>query len=171
MATGIDIINDAMFSIGASSELNPATPILINASFRRLTQWLTQMTAKGILLGLDENGEPTSIPLPLPTSPAGQLGNAPATDLSLGAGLAPWIAPIFRLPVDGPTKSAATQAMSYLYAISAMAELPQWPATLPIGGGNKRGPNGRTYFPRPVDPFPYLDIPNEEDEPDEGVTP
>jgi hypothetical protein len=169
MATGIDVINDAMFAIGASSDINPATPALINASFRRLTQWIEQMTAKGIFLGLDENGDPAPITLPLPSIPAEELGNAPATDLSLGAGLAPWIAPLFRLPLDQPTRVAAKQAMDYLYTISAMADLPQWPSTLPIGGGNKRGPNGRTYMPRPVDPFPYLS--NEDDEPEEGVTP
>lgn len=146
----IDCINDAMFAIGASSDINPASPELINKSFQRLTQWLTQLTAKGVLIG-GTDAIPALLDLTfLPTEPAGEIGNSPASDLSLSAGLAVWIAPLFRIPVDLETKAAAKQGMAYLYTISATPQLPEWPNTLPTGGGNSKGPFGRNYFPKPT---------------------
>jgi hypothetical protein len=153
----IDCLNDAMFAIGVSSDINPASPEMINVAFRRLLQWLTQMTAQGIYLG-ETSGKPSLLDLAnLPTEPAGEIGNSPASDLSLAAALAPWLAPLFRVPVDKTTNDTADQAMQYLYTISAMPELPQWPSTLPVGGGNNFGPWGRTFFPTPAEPFPFIE--------------
>ena len=156
MATSISLINDALFSIGATSTINPAAPELINASFRRMIQWITQMTASGILIAEDSNGVPIAINIAtLPTDPASELGNAPATDLSLAAGLAPWVAPLFKITLapGSPAKAAADHAMQYLYTVSMLPNLPEWPETLPIGAGNERGPKGRVFFPVPVVSF------------------
>ena len=150
----INILNDAMFAIGASSDINPASPEMINVSFRRLLQWVTQMTEQGLLLAENAEGVPSLLDLTaLPSDPAGELGNAPATDLSLTAGLAPWIAPIFQIKLDLEAVKAAKTAMIYIATVSNAPVLPEWPETLPTGSGGRRGPWGRTYFPRPVSPF------------------
>lgn len=145
MAKAIDIINDAMYAIGASSDINPASPELQNAAFRRLIQWMIQLQHSGIPLGLDETN--------LPTEPGTELGNDPAFDLSLAAGLTVWIAPLFQIAVSIDTRGAADQAMDFMYINALKADPPEYPETLPIGSGNERGPKSRVYFPAPEDPF------------------
>ena len=145
----ITIITDAQFAIGSQSDINPASPELINASFRRLLQWLNQLVAGGVDLGIPEGTLP-------PTEPADELGNDPAFDLALSAWLAPWLAPIFQVPVSRETTNSASAAMQTLYSGSMLPNAPEWPETLPIGAGNTRGPKGRVYFPVP-DYSPYND--------------
>ena len=144
MATCIDIINDALFSIGGSSPINPAPNELINASFNRLLDWVDQLAIDGVDLGIPEG-------TPRPTEPGDELGNDPGLNLALKAGLAPWLAPLFqiKLPPGHEARGAADQAMQTLYARSMLPSLPEWPETLPVGVGNRRGPWSRVFFEVP----------------------
>jgi hypothetical protein len=150
MATCITLINDALFSIGATSDINPSTPELTNAAFRRLIQWVNQLAAGGVnIFPIDpQTGQPIPPTTP-PTEVGDELGNDPAFDLALSAGFAPWVAPLYNLPVSIEARGAADHAMQTLNGASAICAIPEWPETLPVGGGNVRGPWNRVFFPVP----------------------
>jgi hypothetical protein len=142
MATCIDIITPALYAIGAESPINPAPPEMINQAFKRLLAWVVTMQHDGIDLGVDETA--------LPTLPGDELGNPIETDLPLQAGFTVWVAPLFRIVPDTAVRGAADAAMNSLYAGAFKADLPEWPETMPIGAGNRRGPKGRVFFPVPA---------------------
>ncbi len=154
MATCITLINDALYSIGVTSDINPSTPELINASFRRLIQWVNMGLENGIDFGFAD-------PPVFPVEVGDELGNNPAYDLSISAALSPWLAPLFNVPVSVVAGAAARVAMQTLNGASMLPDVPEWPETLPLGGGNMRGPWNRVFFPVPVAYFIPVD---EEDE-------
>lgn len=153
----IDIINDALFAVGATSQYKPASPEMISISFRRLIQWVNQLAASGVTLGIPATQPP-------PAQVGDELGNAPEYDLALSAGFAPVVSPLFKRPVPSQARQAAKDAMDELYASFLKAAPPEWPETLPIGAGNTRGPKGRVYFPVPEDVY-FIDQETEETTP------
>lgn len=142
MATCIVLINDALFSIGATSDINPSSPELVNAAFRRLIQWVNMNIKNDIDFGFAD-------PPVFPVAVGDELGNDPAYDLPIAAGLAPWLAPLYNVPVSTEARGAADQAMQTLQAANALCAVPEWPETLPVGQGNVRGPWSRVFFPVP----------------------
>jgi len=142
MATCISLINDSLFSLGVTSDINPSSPELINAAFRRLIQWVNMNIKNGIDFGFAD-------PPIFPEVVADELGNSAEFDLSIAAGMAPWLAPLYNVPVSLVASQAARVAMQTLNGASMLASVPEWPETLPVGAGNVRGPWNRVFFPVP----------------------
>ncbi len=153
MAICISLINDSLFSIGATSDINPSTPELVNAAFRRLIQWVNMNIKNDVDFGFAD-------PPVFPVLVGDELGNDPAYDLSIAAGLAPWLAPLYNLEVSREASAAARIAMQTLNGASMLCDVPEWPETLPVGQGNVRGPWSRVFFPVPEAYF----IPLEDEE-------
>lgn len=144
MATSNDIIRPALFSIGASSDINPATPEMLQAAFNRFVVMMQKFEVDGMqtVLGTDFTENP-------PTDIAAEINNSVGSDLALECVFAIWVAPIFQIIPSDTDKALARTAMSTIRTKAFTATAPEWPETLPIGGGNRRGPKGRVYFPVP----------------------
>lgn len=140
MASANDLIRSALFRIGASSDINPASAEMLNESRTVFEGWLREMALNEIYLGVDlEN-------YPAPTDP---LGNVEGTDEALINGFAVRIATTFQIPLSVDQVNTATKSMNTLYALSLKPDVPSWPSTLPKGAGNQRGTRSPVFYPKP----------------------
>lgn len=128
----------SLYSIGVTSDVNPASPEILNVAFNTFIFWITWMKKNGIDIGVDYDN--------LPTDMGSELGNNPDSDFPLSTAFAVWVAPIFQVPVPAATKTVADAAMNSLYAEAMRPQFPEYPDTLPIGAGNMRGPKARIFF-------------------------
>ena len=144
MATSSDIIKPALFSIGAASDINRATPEMLKAAFNLFVAMMQKFEVDGMksALGTDFTENP-------PTDIATEINNSVGSDLALINVFAIWVAPIFQIIPSDTQKALATMAMNTIRSVAYTATAPEWPETLPIGAGNRKGPKGRVYFPVP----------------------
>ncbi len=141
MSTAIDLINQALIDIGATSPIKPVAPESQNTAFTRLVQMLNKWTAKGINLGDS---------FVLPTSKADELGNDADTDLAIIQSLSLLIATPLRRELSIEQKSQAADSYQDLLISSvARPEMP-YPSTMPGGAGRRNAPFARRYYSEPV---------------------
>lgn len=140
MASANDIVRDALFRIGASSDINPASPEMINTATTTFFDWLDELYIDGVDIGYDPASPPT---------PSDELGNIQGTTNALKAGAALQIADAFNITPTVKVVNAATKAMSTIYALTMRPRIPSWPETLPVGAGNMRAPRARVYMQVP----------------------
>lgn len=141
MASANDIIKSALFRIGVSSAINPASAATLDEARDTFYDWLDELNANGINLGLD-----FSKALPLPGD---ELGNVAGTTGALKAAFALRAATTFQIEPSPHVRSEATRAMTTINSLYMRPRASSYPSTLPIGAGNKRGPYGRTFYPVP----------------------
>jgi len=135
----------AFYAIGASSDINPATPEMLEVAFKRFINMMQKFEVDGMkeVLGTDFTNNP-------PTSPSDEINNSVGSDLALECVFAMWVAPLFRIEPTATVKGAADSAMQTLRTIAFAPVAPEWPETLPVGAGNNRGPWSRVFFPVPL---------------------
>lgn len=138
MSTSIDLMTPSLYSIGVTSDVNPASAEILNVAFSTFIFWITWMKKNGIDIGVDYDN--------LPTDMGDELGNDADTDFPLSRGFAVWVAPIFQVAVPAATQTVADAAMASLYAEAMRPQFPEYPDTLPIGSGNMRAPKSRVFF-------------------------
>lgn len=141
MSTAIDLINQALIDIGATSPIKPVAPESQNTAFTRLVQMLNKWIGKDINLGDS---------FVLPTSKNDELGNNADTDLAIIQSLSLLIATPLRreLSIDQRTQ-AADSYQDLLISSVARPEMP-YPSTMPVGAGRRRAPFARRYYTEPV---------------------
>ena len=138
MSTSIDLIRPSLYSLGVTSDSNPASPEILNVAFDTFIFWITWMKKNGIDIGVDYDNLPTAI--------GDELGNNPDTDFPLSRAFSVWVAPIFQVEVPRATQTVADAAMVSLYGEAMRPQVPDYPDTLPIGAGNMRAPKSRIFF-------------------------
>ena len=141
MSTAIDLINQALIDIGATSPIKPVAPESQNTAFTRLVQMLNKWIAKDINLGDS---------FVLPTGKADELGNDADTDLAIIQSLSLLIATPLRRELSIEQKSQAADSYQDLLISSvARPEMP-YPSTMPVGAGRRNAPFARRYYSEPV---------------------
>jgi hypothetical protein len=145
MATSNDIMKPAFFAIGASSDINPASPEMLEVAFKRFIVMMQKFEVDGMkqVLGTDFTDNP-------PASASDEINNSVGSDLALECVFAVWVAPLFRIEPSPTVRGSADSAMQTLRTIAFAPEAPEWPETLPVGAGNTRGPWNRVFFPVPL---------------------
>ncbi len=138
MATAISLVTRALFLNGASSQINPASPELIQLAFQDLIDMLVEWAALNINLGVT-----------IPENPADEINNPPDTNQVIRYQLAVYSAPTFQVQAPIEVKGLAARLYTNLLTTYAPHPLPEWTDTLPIGSGNTRGTKPRVFFPTP----------------------
>lgn len=136
MSTAIDLIKKALYLSGCSSEINPATPELIQICFEDLVVFIDEIDSIGITLGLS-----------LPTSLTDDINEPPDTTKMFESNIAVRTAPYFQKDAPSATKKLAKRQYRQLLTLYAPHPLPEWPDTLPVGAGNTRGTRPRAFYP------------------------
>lgn len=138
MATAISLVRKALFLNGCSSEINPASPELIELAFEALIDMLVEWASLNINLGIT-----------LPENQTDELDNPPDTNQVIQHQLAVLSAPIFQKEASLTVRNKAATLFTYLLTTYSPHPLPEFPDTLPVGSGNMRGTKPRTFFPTP----------------------
>lgn len=142
MSTGTDIIEEALQEIGAHSAIAPASPASIVLGMKRLNSMLETWLTKNIAIGFT--------PLEVP----GDELNEPAdTRNGIISNLAIAVAPPFDNGRNIVSNELRTNAKTQFGDIKNLYQKVTIPdkvvsSTLPVGAGNSRGVNRRTFFPK-----------------------
>ncbi len=133
-------ITRALFFNGASSNIQPAAPELINETFTELKNMLNEW----VELDLELN-------ITVPTKTTDEIGNPAWSNSAIELVLSVRSAPIFNKQAPSDTKKDAATQWTQLLTRALPFPLPELPDTLPIGTGNQRGTKSRVYYPEASD--------------------
>lgn len=142
MSTGTDIIKEALQEIGAHSNIAPASPDSIVLGMKKLNSMLEMWLSKNISIGFT----PLSVP--------GDELNEPAdTRNGIIDNLAMKLAPPFDNGKQVVSQDLRINARTGFQDIKNLYQKITVPdkkvsSTLPVGAGNSRGVNRRTFFPK-----------------------
>lgn len=140
MSTGTIIIQDALKRIGAHSLLSPAPPEAIESGLNALNTMIEEWIDIGIQIGV------------VPLSVAGDdLNEPPAARLAIVNNLAIAVAPEFDSGKVIVSDTLARRARAGYLQTKKMYQSLTIPdkvvsSTLPVGQGNSRAANSRTFF-------------------------
>jgi len=142
MSTGTAIIQRALQRIGAHSAIAPASPASITLGMERLNSMLEVWLAQGIVIGV------TGLVVP-----GDDLNEKPDTRNGIIDKLALSLAPDFdngKQIVSQQLKEDAKVNFAHIKNVYQQITIPNKvvSSTLPVGAGNSRGANRRTFFPK-----------------------
>ena len=139
VATAADIIGGALEDLGIKNELSPSHPNLEGKFFDALIRMINRWSSIGIDIGIT-----------LPTVPADELGNPDSTEDALRTSLAIDTARIAKVVPAGTLRK--DQKLFYRALKSAFGLWPEqsFPSSMPLGQGNRLGPRGKRFFPKPT---------------------
>lgn len=140
MSTGTAIIKRALQQIGAHSILAPASPQSITLGMEKLNSMLEMWLSKGIAIGFT--------PMNVPGS---QLNEPADTRQGIIDNLAIKLAPDFdngKVVVSQDLRTNARVGFNDIKNLYQKFTIPKKvvSSTLPVGAGNSRGNNRRTFF-------------------------
>lgn len=135
MSTAISLIKKALFLNGASSEINVASPELIQLTFEALVDMLTEWASLNIVTGIT-----------LPANQADDLLNPPDTNQVIQHELAILSAPLFQLTAPATVIAKSSQLYNELMTNYSIVPTSCFPETLPIGSGNQQNVNGARFY-------------------------
>lgn len=140
-------VEQAFEEIGYAAYVFDLQPEQMQSALWRLDSMMAAWNAKGIRIGY-----------PLPSSPEGgdigqETGVPDAANEAVYLNLALRIAGMVGKGVSQETKMAAKMAYDTLLARAAMPREQQFPASLPLGAGNKTWRTDRPFVGEPIDPL------------------